>query len=158
MLQGLPRPPARMMWRSRDRGGRARGEAPRCAGADFRPAAAGGCGRGGCARTAPASHVEVDDDAALAHQLAVERGDDDPAARGEHEVGLAGELVDHLRLAAAEARLALELEDGRNADAGARHDRLVAIGEAHPAPARQFLADRGLAGAHHADQYQTAHA
>jgi hypothetical protein len=35
---------------------------------------------------------------------------------------------------------------------------MVAVGEAYLSPPRQLLADRGLAGTHHADQYQTAHA
>jgi hypothetical protein len=83
---------------------------------------------------------------------------DHAAAGGDDNVGLERELVHHVRFAATKARLALDLEDGRDAHAGARDDRLVAVGEAQLAPSRQLLADSGLAGAHHADQYQAAHA
>ena len=59
-----------------------------------------------------------------------------------------------LRLAGAEAGFALELEDQRDAGAGALFEHAIDVDEVQPEPRREATTERALAGAHRADQDQ----
>src|SRR5690606_32714568 len=74
------------------------------------------------------------------------------AARG-HDLAAAGQAIRQRgALAGAETRLALAIEDGGDAGAGAPLDLLVKIHEHQPEARGQAPADRGFPCAHRADQ------
>ena len=74
------------------------------------------------------------------------------AARREHDAGGLGQRVDRVPLADSEALLAFTLENVGDIHARARLDLGVAVGERQAEAAGERAPDRGLAGAHRADQ------
>jgi hypothetical protein len=78
------------------------------------------------------------------------------AAGGQHDVAELGELVDQRFLAVAERLLALDLEDGRDRHAEPLLQLDVRVVEGKLQPARDLAAERGLAGAHEADEEEIA--
>ena len=112
------------------------------------------------ARTFPENlrgDVQVDHYAPLRKKRAVSRVEHDAAACRKNEVRLKGELIKRLRLAPAEAVLALNLKNGGYGDPGTRNDLMVAIGKAHPSALCEFAPNSRFSGTQHADQYQTSH-
>ena len=102
--------------------------------------------------------AQVDHRAARGEPAAVLRGEHGAAAGGEHDAFERGELGERLRLARAEAGLALDLEDQRHLHAAAALDLVVGVEEAQLQAPREQPPDGGLAGAHHADQVEVARA
>src|SRR5690606_22594344 len=74
------------------------------------------------------------------------------AAGGDDHIALRGELGEQLRLAAAKAGLALEIEDGLDRHPAAALEFAVDVDELASQQSRQPPADRGLAGTGHADE------
>ena len=100
--------------------------------------------------------MQVHHDAASGDVAPVLRGQDHAPARREDGVIQRTEFRDYLRLACAEARFALNVENHRDAHAAAALDLLVGIVEvALQAPCEQAPHGR-LARAHHADQDEAA--
>src|SRR5690606_33798271 len=102
----------------------------------------------------PDAGVQVDDEAARAEAAAAVGVEDGAAAGREDDALPLGELVDHCRLAAAEAGLALFLEDERDVDARAPLDLLVAVDEVEVEQLRELPPHRGLARAHRSYEEQ----
>src|SRR5258706_14569096 len=100
----------------------------------------------------PGPGVQVDDGALRRDAAAVLLGKPRAAAGRDDCAVERAQFGDRLRLACAETRLALDVEDHRNAHPAAALDRLVQIVEGALQPAREQPADGGLAGAHHADK------
>ena len=73
------------------------------------------------------------------------------AAGGQHDAVLAAQVADHLRFAAAKARLALDFEDPRDRGAGAGLDLMVGVDEAHAQFAGKDAADGGFSRPHQPD-------
>ena len=96
--------------------------------------------------------AQVHDGAARVQQPAVLLVEHRPAPGGEHDLLQRGQLLDHGRLARAESRLALQLEDHRDLHPGAAFDHLVRVVERLAQVAREHLPDGGLARPHHAHQ------
>src|SRR6185503_18816635 len=98
--------------------------------------------------------VQIHHAAARRQQAAVLVRDHDPAAGGEDDATQLRELADRRRFAGAESGFALDLEDHRDLHPAAPLDLLVAVEEAQLQPPREHPPDRGLAGAHQADEIE----
>ena len=75
------------------------------------------------------------------------------AARGDDRRSAVEQPGDHPRLAIPEIGLAMCQENVRYRHAGRRLDLDIGVEKRQPQPCRQPAADRGFAGAHHADQH-----
>src|SRR5262249_17426957 len=102
--------------------------------------------------------AEVDHRASRGEQPAVRFGDHYPAAGRKHDAVERGELGHRLHFARAKARFALDLEDIPYAYAAAALDLHVGIEKTQLQGAREHAPDRGLAGAHQADEVDVARA
>ena len=96
--------------------------------------------------------AQINHQAGFAQAPSVLRVQHHAAAGGQHQPRFSRQFLQHPGLAAAKARLALDLENQRNARPGARLDFMVAVDEALLQAPRQVPADRGLARANHAHE------
>ncbi len=96
--------------------------------------------------------LQIDREPAFLQPRARQRRQHGAAAGREHDAVVAArQLVDDLLLAATESRLAFDLEDGGDRDAGAGLDLVVAVDEVASEARGEQPADGALAGAHHPD-------
>jgi hypothetical protein len=100
--------------------------------------------------------AQVDHGAGSAHGAPVLLREDRAPARGDHASGAPGELGQHGGLAAPEALLALELEHGRDRNAGPLHHDAIGVDELEAGLLRERLPEGGLAGTHHAHEIHVA--
>ena len=102
------------------------------------------------------ARMQIDHEAARREQFARFHIDHRATAGGEHKIGTQCEIGDRGVLALAETGLAFLLENERDVDAGARLDFVIAVDEVHATGFGKPAADRGLAGAHRADEVDVA--
>ena len=96
--------------------------------------------------------LEIHHEAVLAHQCAVVRVEHRAAATGDHAAFAREHVRQRLAFATPEPGFALAGEDRRDLGAGAGFDLAIQIHEGRPAGQCQAATQRGLAGAHRADQ------
>lgn len=97
------------------------------------------------------SCLQVNDEAACAHELAVLRHRDG-AAGGQHDAFTARQFVDEMGLAPAKTVLAFEFEDRRHRHATARFELSIGIDEDAAQQVGNAPTHGRLAATHHADQ------
>src|SRR5260221_10361107 len=102
--------------------------------------------------------TKVPDRAGAPHPAAIVLGEDHAPAGGDDAIIATRELGQQARLAPAEALLAFDFEDRGDWHAGALDEDAIGIDEFAPQALRERLADRRLAGAHHADEKDVASA
>lgn len=100
--------------------------------------------------------MQINHDAALAQSLAVFRAQYGASSRGEDNARLPGEFFYGLDFTLAKAFLTLDFEDQGNAGAGAFFDDFVRVDELIAERTRQKAPGGAFAGAHGADQKETA--
>jgi hypothetical protein len=81
---------------------------------------------------------------------------DSPAAGRQHLRPVIQQPRNHAHFAGAKIALAVLVEDFRDGHAGGAFDFGVGIDKRNPQPGGEPAADRRLAGAHHADQHDSA--
>src|SRR6185312_11543707 len=102
------------------------------------------------------TRVQVDHRAVRLQAGARSRASHGAAAGGEHDVGQLREIRDHGFLAITKARLALDLEDGRNRHAESRLELVIGVDEALAEAPRDLPPEGRLAGAHETDEEEVA--
>lgn len=95
---------------------------------------------------------QIDDRPMLFHRRAVLRVEHGTSAGRQDDVVILQQVMDHTALARPKASFPFDIEDMRDRHAGTALNLLVTIDESLIELLGQQLADRGLAGPHHADE------